>query len=77
MKAIDQIEDQGQGFDMDILKDSERSFGVTGMRERTYQVGGKFEVSSKIGQGTRIVAIFPIENKLERRGNDRQSVVSR
>jgi signal transduction histidine kinase len=70
------IEDHGQGFDMDLLKDSERSFGVTGMRERTYQVGGKFEFFSKPGQGTRIVAIFPIGNKLERRGNDRQSFVS-
>ncbi len=71
------IEDHGQGFDMDLLKDSKRSFGVTGMRERTYQVGGKFEFFSKPGQGTRVLAIFPIGNKLERRGNDRQSLISR
>ena len=71
------VEDHGQGFDMDILRESERSFGVTGIRERTYQVGGKFEIISTPGKGTYIVAVFPIGNKLERRGNDRQSFVGR
>jgi signal transduction histidine kinase/ActR/RegA family two-component response regulator len=71
------VEDHGQGFDLDILKDSERSFGLVGIRERTYLLGGKFEILSKPGEGTRIVAIFPIVNKLERRKNDRQNAVGR
>jgi signal transduction histidine kinase len=65
------VEDRGRGFDMDILRDSQRSFGLSGIRERTYLLGGKFEISSKLGEGTRIVAILPIGTKLERRGNDR------
>jgi PAS domain S-box-containing protein len=71
------VEDHGHGFDLDILKDGERSFGLVGIRERTYLLGGKFEILSKPGEGTRIVAIFPIANKLERRKNDRQSAVGR
>jgi len=70
------VQDHGRGFDLDILRDSQRSFGLAGIRERTYLLGGKFEISSKPGEGTRIVAILPIGTKLERRGNDRQSVVS-
>jgi signal transduction histidine kinase len=66
------VEDQGRGFNMDILRDSDRSFGVAGIRERTYLVGGKFEIYSNPGEGTRIVAIFPIVHQLERRRNDRQ-----
>ncbi len=69
------VEDRGRGFDMDILKDSQRSFGLTGIRERTYLLGGKFEVFSKPGEGTRIMAILPVGSSLERRGNDRQSII--
>jgi signal transduction histidine kinase len=72
-----QVEDHGQGFELDLLRDSRRSFGVTGIRERTYLAGGKFEISSKPGQGTRVVAAFPTNDKLERRGNDRQSINGR
>ncbi len=71
------IEDHGRGFDMDILRDSQRSFGLSGIRERTYLLGGKFEISSKPGEGTRINAILPVGTKLERRGNDRQGFVGR
>jgi PAS domain S-box-containing protein len=71
------VEDHGRGFDMEILKDTERSFGVMGIRERTYQVGGKFEITSYPGKGTCINAIFPIGKSLERRENDRPSSVSR
>ena len=66
-----QVEDHGRGFDMEILKDGERSIGLTGIRERTYLAGGKFEILSKPGEGTRIVAVFPIHHQLERRKNDR------
>jgi diguanylate cyclase len=72
-----QVEDQGKGFDMDLLKDSNRSFGLTGMRERTYMVGGKFEILSKPGHGTRIVAVFPTGQNIERRKSDRQSAAGR
>ena len=72
------IEDRGKGFVIDdVLLDSERSFGLSGIRERTYLAGGKLEIFSKPGEGTRIFAFFPTGNKLERRKNDRPSPVSR
>jgi signal transduction histidine kinase len=67
------IEDHGCGFDMDLLQDSQRSFGISGMRERTGLAGGRFEIFSKPGEGTKIKAEFPIEHVLERRKIDRQS----
>jgi signal transduction histidine kinase len=65
------------GFDMELLKDSERSFGLNGIRERTFLTGGKLDISSILGAGTRIVAKFPIADPLERRANDRQSIIGR
>jgi signal transduction histidine kinase len=71
------IEDHGRGFNMDLLQDSKRSFGISGMRERTGLAGGRFEIFSKPGQGTRIKAEFPIEHILERRKSERQSFLGR
>jgi signal transduction histidine kinase len=68
-----EVSDQGQGFDTQILQDSNRSFGITGMRERTELAGGRFELASSPGEGTRITAIFPTREKLERRKNDRKT----
>jgi signal transduction histidine kinase len=71
------IEDGGQGFDMNILKDSAGAFGLAGMRERIFLIGGKFDVFSSPGTGTRITAVIPIATPLERRANDRQGIVGR
>jgi signal transduction histidine kinase len=71
------VADHGRGFDTQIMQDGSRSFGISGMRERTELVGGKFEVFSKPKKGTRISAIFPIGLKVERRKSDRQSPASR
>jgi signal transduction histidine kinase len=71
------IEDHGCGFDMDLLKDGQRSFGISGMRERAGLAGGLFEIYSKPGEGTRVTAEFPTEHTLERRKSDRQSIISR
>lgn len=71
------IEDHGQGFDVELLKDNHRSFGIEGMRERTSLAGGKFEITSEPGKGTRIQAIFPTGQKLERRKHERESSIGR
>jgi signal transduction histidine kinase len=68
-----EVSDQGQGFDTQILQDSSRSFGISGMRERTELSGGKFELISAPGQGTQVIAVFPTGEKLERRKSDRKS----
>ena len=69
-----EISDCGQGFNTQILQDGSLSFGIAGMRERTELAGGKFELLSTPGQGTRITAVFPNGNKVERRKSGRTSL---
>lgn len=57
------IRDDGVGFDvskaMDIAKGG-ASMGLLGLRERVLLVGGSIEIESVPGQGTTLLAFFPI-----------------
>ncbi len=56
------IEDDGQGFQPEVLAATKRDhFGLEAMRERAESLGGKLEVDSAPGRGTRIVAMLPLE----------------
>jgi len=50
------ITDDGQGFD---VNKAARGSGLTGMRERAKEIGGKFELKSKPGKGTRVAVKIP------------------
>ena len=50
------ITDDGQGFD---VKKAGRGSGLTGMRERAKEIGGKFELKSQPGKGTRVAVKIP------------------
>jgi signal transduction histidine kinase len=47
-------EDNGKGFDNDIIRKDKRSLGLLGMRERCSFLGGTFHLSTAPGKGTRI-----------------------
>jgi PAS domain S-box-containing protein len=56
------IHDNGAGFDAQavLAKDSgDRGLGLTSMRERTELSGGRFELESQAGKGTRVTAVWP------------------
>lgn len=58
------IQDNGRGFEpTSILKPQAqvRAWGLLGMQERVGLVGGKFEIESAPGRGTRLVADIPLE----------------
>ena len=58
------IEDVGRGFDVRTLEGGAASTGgqgLTGLRERIELLGGRFEIHSRIGRGTRIEAHVPIK----------------
>jgi signal transduction histidine kinase len=59
------IQDNGLGFDahenMRCARNS--GMGLLIMRERAEDLGGEFEVDSKIGKGCRIVARAPLEGR--------------
>jgi signal transduction histidine kinase len=54
------VTDDGRGFDMDAAGSAKRvSWGLKGMEERTSLLGGKFEVQSRLGQGTTVEVSIP------------------
>jgi signal transduction histidine kinase len=51
------IVDDGVGFDPDAI--CPESFGVFGMRERAQAMGGRFDITSQLGRGTRVELVLP------------------
>lgn len=51
--------DDGKGFDVS-LTDRTQSLGLLGMKERSVMIGGKYEITSEPGKGTKVSAILPI-----------------
>jgi PAS domain S-box-containing protein len=57
------VEDDGGGFDVDAARDRAtrgQSLGLLGMEERAALAGGRIEILSRPGAGTRVVARFPL-----------------
>jgi signal transduction histidine kinase len=57
-----EVRDQGQGFDpREIMQGGPgERVGISSMRERVALLGGEFEVRSKPGAGTTVVAEIPL-----------------
>lgn len=55
------IEDDGKGFDPAALDNDRDRFGLFTMRERVERVGGRLEIDSVAGRGTRVCVIFSDE----------------
>ncbi len=63
------VQDNGTGFNLDRCLDQTDGtcgIGLLGMRERALMVGGKFRIVSKVGEGTAILASFPISMDMEK-----------
>ncbi len=60
------VRDDGAGFDLDAARRRAAaggSLGVVGMEERVALVGGSFELRTAPGQGTVLLATFPLSSK--------------
>jgi signal transduction histidine kinase/ABC-type uncharacterized transport system substrate-binding protein len=64
-KLLVTVYDQGAGFDLHDLRRKE-GLGIRSMEERVCLVGGRFEIHSKLGKGTRIEARVPLQPRSER-----------
>lgn len=60
-KIIFLAEDNGCGFDGEIVGSGEGSLGLLGMRERATLLGGKFVLRSRPKEGTRIRIEIPLQ----------------
>lgn len=57
------VRDNGVGIDPKILQSGEPlHWGLAGMRERAVQIGARFRVWSKRGQGTEVEMIVPLKS---------------
>ena len=54
------VEDDGTGFTPVDADTPHPGLGLVGLRERVTDLGGLFEVTSAIGQGTRVSAALPL-----------------
>ena len=60
------VEDEGVGFDVDnaVPSDSGKTgFGLFSIRERLRQLGGRLEIESSKGRGTRVTIIIPLSGE--------------
>jgi PAS domain S-box-containing protein len=53
-----EVQDDGVGFDLTAARDG-GGLGLPGMKERVQKIGGRLEIKSAPGQGTKIVAEVP------------------
>ncbi len=56
------IQDDGQGFDMDavLCGQNRKNFGMTTMRERAEAIGGRLDILTQLGSGTRVSVMVPL-----------------
>lgn len=60
---ITRIEDDGSGFDVDEALSSSAgkwSVGLTAMHEQVEMLGGRFQIESEMGHGTRTTFVIPV-----------------
>lgn len=58
-RLVATVEDDGRGFDPSQVPATGRGLGLEGMRERADIIGGRLEVTSALGKGTRVTVEFP------------------
>jgi signal transduction histidine kinase len=54
-----QIKDDGSGISTDRLEQSE-GLGLTNMRQRASEIGGRFEIQTALGRGTTVIVTVPV-----------------
>ena len=54
------VDDNGRGFNPDAeVADGSIHVGLNIMRERAHRIGGRFDIQSRLGEGTTVTLILP------------------
>ena len=57
------VEDSGKGFDVEaVFSGQQKTIGLSSLKERMELLGGRLEIESQVGQGTRVVMEVPTGN---------------
>jgi len=67
--AVLEVIDDGRGFDVEDAERRRPGMGLFTMRERVALAGGRFDIRSTLGSGTRITAIVPLTDLLTHNHN--------
>jgi two-component system, NarL family, sensor histidine kinase UhpB len=59
------VRDDGRGFDLESARRGAASLGLVGMEERIALAGGSLELRAAPGQGTVVLATFPVGRRTE------------
>ena len=59
------VKDDGQGMDPAITG-TKKTLGLIGIKERTFALGGKFDLKSEPGKGTEVQISIPYENNMNK-----------
>lgn len=68
-RVVATIEDDGRGFRIDAAAAPPSGLGLIGMRERARNAGGKLEIDSEPGGGTRVRVVLPARIPLQGGGS--------
>ncbi|MCW5963055.1 MAG: GAF domain-containing sensor histidine kinase [Bryobacterales bacterium] len=55
-----QVKDNGVGFELGAVQDYEQSFGLRGISERIFLMGGTIDIATAPGSGTTVTANLPL-----------------
>jgi signal transduction histidine kinase len=73
-KVVLTIEDDGVGFEAaGVLHKPAAGIGLSGLNERMETLGGRLEITSREGRGTRLRAVVPVEGDREAGFGERQA----
>ncbi len=75
--VVAEVIDDGRGFDPKRLDGTSRSFGLLGMRERASLLGGRLEIHSQPGHGTRVKVVIPYPETVEQIEDEHPDSVGR
>jgi signal transduction histidine kinase len=64
-----EVTDDGKGISV-LDRESSRSFGLMGMRERAQVFGGRLDIDGVPGEGTRVQVMIPLSRLVEVAGKD-------
>jgi len=62
-EVVAEVSDSGRGFRYVDPRDSQEGLGLIGMRERVAMLGGRLDIDSVPGRGTRVRATVPMASK--------------
>lgn len=59
--VLGSVEDDGRGFEPELVEGREGGLGLVGMQERAAMVGGQLAIESRPGEGTRVRVRLPAD----------------